>query len=54
MNKENCCPCPCGMDCNCEETENGFKLEVKSNDKEKTDLLKNVIKSVKQLCCSCC
>lgn len=53
MNNENCCPC--GMEHHFEETQNGFKLEVISKDKKKTEILKNIIKSVKQLhCCDCC
>lgn len=53
MNNEYCCPC--GMEHKFEETENGFKLEVFSNDKKKTEKLKKVISFFKQLheddCC---
>lgn len=51
MTNEECCVGKCCSDHYFEETENGFKLEVKTQDKKKAELLKNLIKAFKELHC---
>lgn len=47
---KNCCE----IEHHFEETENGFKLEVISKNDKKTESLKNLIKAIKECCCSDC
>lgn len=52
MTNENCCNGACEK--HFEETEKGFKLEVICEDKEKRQLLKNLITTVRKLHgCNC-
>lgn len=49
------CKCfdKCNCNCNCEETKNGVKIEITSEDAESREKIKKIINACKDIC-SCC
>lgn len=43
----------CDCNCNCEETKNGVKIEITSQNAQSIDKIKKLINACKEIC-SCC
>lgn len=47
------CKCCDKCNCNCEETKNGIKIEITTDDKDCAEKMKKIINACKDIC-SCC